>query len=175
VTVAVPAPCAVTSPDPFTVATPPLLVDHVTTRPLNALPAASRGVAVNCWPAPTTNATVAGVTSTLATETWVGVTVTVDVPLSPSDAAVIVTDPSAAPETSPVPLTDATLGAELDHSTVRPVSSLPDESLIVAVSRTVLPTSIPALPGTISTDATGASVTVTVVLSLNESAVALTL
>ena len=47
VIVAGPATTPVTSPLPLTVATPALLVDHVTTRPASGAPVESCGVAVN--------------------------------------------------------------------------------------------------------------------------------
>src|SRR5437763_16859935 len=48
VIVAEPAAFAVTNPLPLTLATPLLPLAHVTTRPDNALPVASLGVAVSC-------------------------------------------------------------------------------------------------------------------------------
>ncbi len=48
VIVSVPLPAAVTSPVALTVATPGVLVVHTIVCPVTALPAASRGVAVNC-------------------------------------------------------------------------------------------------------------------------------
>src|SRR5204863_191446 len=48
VIVAEPAAPAVTSPLPSTLATDVLLLDHVTARPVSALPLASFGVALSC-------------------------------------------------------------------------------------------------------------------------------
>jgi hypothetical protein len=69
VMVAVPAATPVTSPLPLTVAAALLLVAQVTTRPVSAFPAESRGVAVSCTVAPTATLAVPGLTATVATET----------------------------------------------------------------------------------------------------------
>src|SRR2546428_194076 len=106
VMVAAPAALPVTSPLALTVAMAPLLVAHVTTRPVSTLPAASLGVAVNCTACPTVRLAAAGLTATDATGTTL--TVIAAVPLWPSLVAVIVAVPAAAPLTSPLPLTDAT-------------------------------------------------------------------
>jgi hypothetical protein len=52
VIVALPTATAVTNPLPLTVATAEALVAQVTTRPVSAFPAESRGVATSCtvWP-----------------------------------------------------------------------------------------------------------------------------
>ena len=78
-TVAAPAVTPVTTPLPFTVATAASLVDQFTTRPDNAFPLASWGVAVSCTPAPISTLTTAGVTSTCATGSCATVTVAVSV------------------------------------------------------------------------------------------------
>src|SRR5947207_1401281 len=109
VMVAEPAVTPLTSPLPFTVATAVLLLDQVTTRPDNGLPFASLGVAI---------------------------TVTPEVPLLPSDVAVMVAEPAVTPLTSPLPPTVATDVLLLDHVTTRPVSTLPLASFRVAVSCT---------------------------------------
>src|ERR1051325_10144181 len=88
------------------------------------------------------------------------VTVMADVPLCPSLVAVIVADPAAIPDTSPLPLTVATDVLLVDHVTVRPVSGLPFASFGVAVSCTVWPTPTLAEAGLTVTDATGTLVTV---------------
>jgi len=80
-------------------------------------------------------AAAAGDTVTVATGATV--TVTADVPLCPSDVAVIVAEPAVAPCTRPVPFTVATVVLVLDHVTARPDSALPFASLGVAVSCTV--------------------------------------
>src|SRR5438094_921479 len=95
VMVAVPAATPVTSPLPFTRATAVLLLDQVTTRPLSGFPLASFGVAVSCTVEPC--CTVAGDGLTVTEATGTAVTVRVDVPLLPSDVAVIVAVPAATP------------------------------------------------------------------------------
>src|SRR6266581_4363871 len=62
------------------------------------------------------------------------VTVMADVPLCPSLAAVIVADPAATPDTSPLPLTVATDVLLLVQVTTRPDSVLPLASFVVALS-----------------------------------------
>jgi len=77
ITVAAPAATPITRPLPLTVATPGLVEDHVTTRPLNGLPLTSCGVATNCTVCPTTRLAVAGLTATVATVAGVTVTTAV--------------------------------------------------------------------------------------------------
>src|SRR5713101_582099 len=172
VTITVPAASAVTSPDPFTVATPPLLVAHVTGRPVKTLPFASFGVAVNCTFCPTIIVAVAGLTVTEATGTLF--TVTAAVPLLPSLLAVIVAAPAATPVTSPPPFTVAIPEALLDQAIARPVKGLPLASLGVALSCTVPPGWTLADAGLTDTDATGTSVPVIAAVPLFPSLVAVT-
>src|SRR5438552_497572 len=82
-----------------------------------------------------------------------------ELPLCPSDVAVIVAAPATTPLTSPLPLTVATAVLSLDQVTVRPVSVLPFASLRVAVSCTVWPAGTDAVAGLTVTDATGTLVT----------------
>jgi|SRR5947209_5335271 len=138
VTVADPAATPVTSPLTLTLATAPLLVDHMMVRPVSGLPLASLGVAVSCTVPPTKMVGAAGATVTDAT--GVVVMVTAAEPLLPSLVAVIVAEPAAFPVTSPLELTDATALLLEDQVTTRPVSGLPLASLGVAVSCTVWPT-----------------------------------
>ena len=63
------------------------------------------------------------------------------VPLLPSLEAVMVTDPAATPVTRPLAVTVASEGALLDQLTTFPGTALPAESLGVARSCTVVPTS----------------------------------
>src|SRR5881397_2524478 len=63
-----------------------------------------------------------------------------ELPLCPSDVAVIVAAPPATPLTSPLPLTVATPGLLLAQVTVRPLSGFPFASLGVTVSCTVCAT-----------------------------------
>src|SRR5204862_5294670 len=137
VIVAVPAPTPVTSPLPFTRATAVLLLDQVTTRPSTRLPSASFGVAVSCTVAPCCTLAGDGLTVTEATGT--AVTVMPEVPLLPSDVAVMVAEPALTPLTSPLPPTLATAVLLLDHVTTRPVSTFPLASFGVAVSCTCGP------------------------------------
>jgi hypothetical protein len=69
--VTVPAAIAVTNPF-TTLAFVASLVDHVTVRPVSAVPLASRGVAVNCVVAPIASSAADGVTATDATATYDG-------------------------------------------------------------------------------------------------------
>src|SRR3989454_11199586 len=62
VSVAAPTATPVACPAPFTVATAGLLLDHVTVRPPNGLPKASRVIAKYCAVCPTPIVAVAGVT-----------------------------------------------------------------------------------------------------------------
>src|SRR5438128_1865202 len=164
VIVAVPGVTPDTSPLLLTVATAVLELDHVTVRPESGFPPASLGVAVSCtvWPACTD--AEGGVTSTVATGTFV--TVIDEVPLFPSLVAVIVAEPGVTPETRPLLLTAATDVLELDHVTVRPESGFPPASLGEAVSCTVWPACTDAEGGVTSTDATGTGVTVIVEVPL---------
>src|SRR2546423_879600 len=147
-----------TSPAPLTVATAVLLLDQVTVRPESVLPLASFSVALSCTVWPGWIESVAGLTETAATGTWV--TVTDAVPLFPSLVAVIVAEPGVTPTTSPAPLTVATDVLLLDQETVRPESAAPFASLGVAVSWTVCPAWTVAVGGVTSTVATGTLVTV---------------
>src|SRR5437588_2812954 len=159
-----------TRPPLLTVATAVLELDHVTVRPESGAPFASFGVAASCtvWPACTD--AEGGVTSTVATGTFV--TVTDEVPLLPSLVAVIVAVPGVTPDTSPLLLTVATAVLELDHVTVRPESGAPVASFGVAVSCTVWPGCTEAVAGVTSTDATGTGVTVIAEVPLFPSLVA---
>src|SRR5207247_1609328 len=114
---------------------------------------------------------VGGATSTDAT--GVRVTVIADMPLFPSDAAVIATGPPAPfPVTSPFASTVATVASAVCQVTTRPVSGLPFASFGVAVSCSVASTTILPVGGVTSTDATGMGVTVTADVPLFPSLVA---
>ena len=78
--------------------------------------------------------TEAGVTVTVATGFELGLTVTLELPLIPSQVAMTVALPDATPLTRPVDETEATLGASLDQVIVRPLRILPDAERGVAVS-----------------------------------------
>ncbi len=163
VIIADPAATAVARPLAFTVATEAFELAQVTIRPDRAFPLPSFGVAVSCAVWPTWIPAEAGVTATEATGTVV--TAIAAVPLCPSLVAVRVAEPAARPVTSPLPLTDATDGFELDQLTARPVSTAPAESFVVAESWTVCPTCALTEAGLTLTDATGTGVTVTTAVS----------
>src|SRR5207245_1457529 len=174
VIVADPTATPATSPLPFTPAIDEGLLAHVIVRPVSVLPFASLGVAVSWVVCPTNTAAVAGLTVTDATGTGAAVTVTADVPLLPSDVAVIVVEPATTPVTRPLALTVPTEVLLLAHVTVRPVSVLPFASFGVAASWTVCPACTDAGAGLTVTDATGtvAAVTADVPLPLCPSDVA---
>jgi len=156
------APAALTRPLPLTVATDVLVLVHVITRPDSGLPLASVAVAVSCTVCPVVRLAEFGLTVTEATGTFV--TVMLAVPLFPSLVAVIVAEPVPAPVARPVPPT-VTAELLLAHVTVRPVSTLPMESVVVACSCVVAPTRMVAAVGATLTADTGASVTVTSAVS----------
>ncbi len=160
VIVTVPVLTPVTSPLPFTVARPVLLLAHVTTRPVSTFPFASRGVAVSCTVCPAITLADAGLTLTVATGT---VTVTAAEPLWPSLVAVIVAVPASTPVTTPLPFTVAVPASSLAHVTTRPSSTFPLASRTVAVSCSVCPAITFADAGLTLTDATAAGVSVTVI------------
>lgn len=135
VMVAVPAETAVTTPDVETLAIALELELHVTTRPVRMLPFASRVVADNATVAPVWMVAEAGETDTEATGTGAGaLTVIGDEELCPSLVAVIDEVPAPTVCTSPAAFTVATLVVELVQTMLRPVRTLPLESLRVAVA-----------------------------------------
>jgi hypothetical protein len=170
VIVAVPAATPVTTPVAETVATPVALELHVTMRPVSTLPPASFVVAVSDCVAPTNTLAEPGLTVTVATGT--GTTVIEAVPVFPSLVAVIVTVPSATPVTTPPDDTVAMPVLPELHVTVRPVSTLPFASFVVAASGVVVPITTFVAPGVTVTVLTGGGVTVTVAVALFVSAVA---
>src|SRR5207302_1367451 len=103
------------------------------------------------------------------------VTVTPDVPLLPSDVAVMVAEPAVTPLTSPLPLTVATAVLLLAHVITRPDNGLPLASFGVAVSCSVCPTCTLAGYGLTVTAATGMLDTVTDAVPLCPSLVAVTI
>jgi hypothetical protein len=128
----VPGLAAVAVPLCDTVTTDGLLLDHVTERPDNGLPLASRGVAVSVVDCPTLSVAEVGETITEATGTRA--TASCALPLRPSLVAVIVTFPAATPRTRPLEETVATPVSLDVHVTRRPVSGFPASSRTVAVS-----------------------------------------
>src|SRR5207249_3930673 len=170
VMVAEPAATPVTSPLPFTVATPVLLLAQVTTRPVRTAPPASFGVAESCTVCPTCTLGAAGLTVTDATGTFV--TVSAEVPFTPSLVAVIVAEPAATPVTRPLLFTVATPVLLLAQVTTRPVNAVPPASFGVAESCTACPTCTLGAAGLTVTDATGAFTVVIAVVPLMPSLVA---
>jgi hypothetical protein len=170
VIVADPADTPVTTPLAETVATPGALLDQVIVRPVSTLPAESLVIALSCVVAPTLRLSELGDTATVATATRF--TVTDAAPLFPSLVAVMVTDPAATAVTMPLAETIATAGALLDHVTMRPVSTLPAESVVTAPSCTVFPIVMLVLGGVTLTELTGTTVTVMVAVPLLPSLVA---
>jgi hypothetical protein len=165
VMVALPAATAVTTPSVLTVATAGALLAHVTWRPVSALPAASRALAVSCCVPPTTSVVVTGDTVTAATGAVA--TVTVAEPVTPSTVAVMVEVPAATAVTTPCALTVATEAALLVHDTARPVKAFPDASRALAVNCWVAPTTRLAAAGETDTAATGTSRTVAAAVAVN--------
>ena len=150
--VAVPLATATTRPDELTVATLSSLLDHVTVRPVRSLPAASLSVTVSCVAVLARRLAVPGSSTTLATGT--SLTATAAVPDWPPADAVIVAVPTDWPVTKPDAETVAMASLELDHVTVCPATVFPEASLGVAASCVVPPTSMVALAGATSTEAT---------------------
>jgi hypothetical protein len=101
------------------------------------------------------------VTLTDATGAALGaVTVIAELPLWPSQVAVIVAEPALTAVTLPVPETVATAVFDEIHEIERPLSALPDASLTVAASWKVAPPESEAEFGETVTVATGTAVTV---------------
>jgi hypothetical protein len=98
-----------------------------------------------------------GATVTDATGTVASTTETEAVPLLPSLMAVIVAEPAAAPVTSPLALTSATLISLDIQVMARPVSTPPAESVVVADNCTVAPTRTVSNRGVTETEATASS------------------
>jgi hypothetical protein len=172
VIVAEPAATPVTTPLAFTVAAAELFVDQVTVWPVMVLPFWSLTVAVSVVLAPAWIETEGGETVTVVT-TGVGggtaVTVIAAVPDFPELVAVIVADPAATPDTTPLALTVAAAVLLLDQVTVCPVITLPFWSFTVACRDVVLPATTEADVGetvTVVTTGAGGGVLVTVIAAV---------
>jgi hypothetical protein len=140
----VPAPTAVTSPEPETVATAAEPVLHVTARPVNTLLNASRVVAIACVLPPTIRLFDARATPTDATgavDATGCVTLTDALPLSEPRVATIEAVPGDIPLTRPADDTVATAELLELHATV-PLATRPRRSRRVALARVVSPTAI---------------------------------
>jgi len=94
------------------------------------------------------------------------------VPVFPSAVAVMVADPESIPETTPAAETVATDELGLDQVAIRPVSTVPLVSLMVAISCRDCPIATVADWGLTVTEATVASVTVMRAVPVFPSAVA---
>jgi len=136
---------------------------HVTARPVRTFPTESFVTALNCTPvAPTTIVGAVGLTVTEATVAGAAgggaaMTVSLVVPLTVPLVAVIVAEPAATLVASPRALTVATLALLELHVTVRPVSTLPTESLVTALNCTpAAPTTAVGAAGVTVTEATDA-------------------
>jgi hypothetical protein len=99
-------------------------------RPPSTLPFASVGIAVSEDVAPTGSEAELGAIEIAAT--GITVTVIVDVALLPSLVAEISAVPAERAITFPVTSTDATAGALLAQTTVRPVSGVPSAADVTA-------------------------------------------
>jgi len=120
-----------------TLATPELVLVHVTVRPVRTFPFASRTVATAWVFCPTMRAELGSETDTDATVT--AMTVTVAEPARPSLVAVIVAEPATRALTSPEAETVATVVLLDDHVIVRPLRMLPPASRVTAESWVVAP------------------------------------
>ena len=138
VIVAPPTESAVTSPEPFTVATAVLLEDQLTARSVTTTLFASLVSAESCCVAPAITVAVAGFTVTDPTGT--GTTRMVALPDCPSLVAMIVVEPTPTAVTTPAGDTLATAAFALLQVTTRPVRTLLPASRVVAVAGVVWPT-----------------------------------
>jgi hypothetical protein len=149
----------------LTVAAAVLLETQVTARPASTFPFTSFVTAASCCVGviPRTRFAVAGLTVTVATGTGFTVIPGVGLELTDSLVAVIVAAPTPTAVTvagEPLALTVNTAVLLETHAIVRPVTTLPFASLVVAVSCCVPPTIIGVVGADTVTVATGASDTV---------------
>src|SRR5216117_1413033 len=154
-----PAVTPVTSPLAETVATAGLLLLQLKVCSARVLPAASVAIPASCAVPPTARLAVLGVTATVATGAGAGavaVTVTAAVPLFSPLLAVMVTEPTVTPVTSPLAETVATAGSLLLQLKVCPARVLPAASVAIPTSCAVSPTARLAVLGVTATVATGA-------------------
>src|SRR5256886_13316920 len=144
VIVAEPTAAAVTSPLPFTAATPVLLLAHVMARPTSVLPLASVSVATSPTVPPTVTVTELGARLTDATGSGDGaVIVTAAESCLFELPARISTVPKALPCTTPSVLTVATPASELFQ--LRAGGTLPWDMTMLALNRRLSPTSTEAV------------------------------
>src|SRR5206468_9909150 len=131
------------------------LLDRGATRPVT-LPAALPFCVVESgggWDASTLHEAGAGDTGAAGAGTRV--TVIAEVPVFPSQVAVMVAEPAATPLTSPLPFTVAAAVLSLDQVTTRPESVPPLAFFGVAVRLTEPAMAIVAELGLTATEATG--------------------
>lgn len=136
VTVALPTFAAFASPLDDTLTTALLELDHVTDCPLTTFPLPSVSFAESCCVSPATRLAEPGLT--LTELTLPAATVSVDEPVAPPAAAVIVALPECAAVTRPFAETVAIDVLELDHATFS-LNTLPDASVSLADSCCVPP------------------------------------
>jgi hypothetical protein len=153
VIVAVPGRSAVTTPLEDTMAMSGADDDQLTLRPVSTVPLASSSTAVAVVVEPVCSAELARLTDTVFTGR--SVTISDAVPLLPSLVPVIVTLPAFTAVTTPFADTVATFGFELLHVTVRPVSSAPFSSRVIAVACVVAPSTMVLFARLTKTVATG--------------------
>ena len=142
-----------TRPEASTVATCGLLEAHVTGRPVNTPPFASRRAAVAWTTAPRTTEAEGNVTVIDAIGT--GRTVNAAVPVTFSLIALMVALPGVSVVTSPLDATVATAGLLELHAMARPVSSTPCASRVAAENCCGVDTITDAVNGVTTTAATG--------------------
>jgi len=170
VIVAVPIATPVTTPLEETVAAAALLEVHVTTRSVTTVPFTSFTTTLR--PAVVVAGTLIDGGDTATLPTGIVVTVTEAVPDLPSLVAVIVAIPEPTPVTTPLDDTVAIALLLVVQATDRPVRTAPLWSRNVAASVVVCPASTVAVGGVTVTVATGLGCTVTVVVPVFPSLVA---
>ena len=109
----------------FTVAAAALLVDQMTVCPVITFPSWSFTVATRAVVVPASIDADGGATVTVVTTGATAVTVIADVPDLPELVAVIVAEPAATPDTTPLEFTVAAAALLVVHVTVWPVMGLP--------------------------------------------------
>ena len=125
---------AVTLPDELTLTMLASDDTQLTVRPVSTFPAASFSVTTACadWPTVIVGATVRVMLATGAGALAGAVTVSVALPVLPSEVAVTVTDPALSALILPAPSTDAIAGSDVVQTIVRPVRTWPLASFVVA-------------------------------------------
>jgi hypothetical protein len=170
VIVAVPAATPVIRPADDTEAIALLLEPHVTTRFVTMVPRASLTVIDGVVVCATSSGMFVGDSVTLAT--GMAATVIVDDPLFSSLVAVMVAVPGATPVTTPDDDTVAIVELLVVHATGRLVTTVPLRSFTVTLSGTVCVAMTLAVGGVTVTVPTGTGITVTVIVPLLPSLVA---